>query len=223
MDFLGIGPFEIALVVLIAFIVLGPDRIPGVMRQLGKWTRQLREFTNNITRDYGTDIRQLTGEITALQEELRSIQREIGQVATGFMTTTLPSDLESLDCAAEHAARRAPSRTRPRTRGQRRSTPPPAPGTLPDTGDTRTRYERLTQRKIMPLMGHLRELRNVLIKCAIALAIGAAISFAFTTQILEFLIGAVRRHPGDDRSHRERHHLFSRGAACPARCWPCRS
>jgi sec-independent protein translocase protein TatC len=42
--------------------------------------------------------------------------------------------------------------------------------------------------KIMPLMGHLRDLRNVLIKCAIALAIGAAISFAFTSQILEFLI-----------------------------------
>jgi sec-independent protein translocase protein TatB len=92
MDFLGIGPFEIALVLLIAFIVLGPDRIPGVMRQLGTWVRQLRELTNNITRDYGTDIQQLTGEITALQEEFRSIQRELGQVATGFMTTTLPSD-----------------------------------------------------------------------------------------------------------------------------------
>jgi sec-independent protein translocase protein TatB len=93
MDFLGIGPFEIALVALIAFIVLGPERIPEVMRQLGKWVRQLRELTNNITRDYGTDIQQLTGEITALQEEFRSIQRELGQVATGFMTTTLPSDL----------------------------------------------------------------------------------------------------------------------------------
>ncbi len=42
--------------------------------------------------------------------------------------------------------------------------------------------------KIMPIMGHLRELRNVLLKCAIALAITTAISFAFTTQILQFLI-----------------------------------
>ena len=31
--------------------------------------------------------------------------------------------------------------------------------------------------KIMPIMGHLRELRDVLIKCAIALAITTAISF----------------------------------------------
>ena len=90
MEVFGIGPLEIALVVLIAFIVLGPDRIPGTMRQLGKWTRQLRETVNNITRDYNTEIGELTGEITALQEEIRSIQRDLGSIATGFMTTTLP-------------------------------------------------------------------------------------------------------------------------------------
>ena len=42
--------------------------------------------------------------------------------------------------------------------------------------------------KIMPIMGHLRELRNVLIKCAIVLAITTALCFVFTTQILQFLI-----------------------------------
>jgi sec-independent protein translocase protein TatC len=42
--------------------------------------------------------------------------------------------------------------------------------------------------KNMPLMGHLRELRNVLIKCGIALAVTTSISFLFTTQILQFLI-----------------------------------
>ncbi len=91
MEVFGIGPLEIALVVLIAFIVLGPERIPGTMRQLGKWTRQLRETVNNITRDYNTEIRELTGEITALQDEIRSIQRDLGSIATGFMTTTLPT------------------------------------------------------------------------------------------------------------------------------------
>ena len=90
MEVFGIGPLEIVLVVLIAFIVLGPDRIPGTMRQLGKWTRQMRETINNITRDYNTEIRELTGEITTLQEEIRGIQRDLGSIATGFMTTTLP-------------------------------------------------------------------------------------------------------------------------------------
>jgi sec-independent protein translocase protein TatB len=90
MEVFGIGPLEIALIALIAFIVLGPDRIPGTMRQLGKWVRQIREAANNITRDYNADIREITGEITALQEEIRSIQRDLGSIATGFMTSTLP-------------------------------------------------------------------------------------------------------------------------------------
>ncbi len=42
--------------------------------------------------------------------------------------------------------------------------------------------------KMMPIMEHLRVLRNVLIKCALTLVITSAISLAFTTQILQFLI-----------------------------------
>jgi sec-independent protein translocase protein TatC len=42
--------------------------------------------------------------------------------------------------------------------------------------------------KIMPIMAHLRELRGVLVKCAIVLVITSAISLTFTTQILQFLI-----------------------------------
>ena len=42
--------------------------------------------------------------------------------------------------------------------------------------------------KNMPIMGHLRELRGVLVKCAIVLAITTAISFLFTSQILQFLL-----------------------------------
>ncbi len=101
MEFLGIGPLEIALIALIAFIILGPDRLPGVMRQLGTWIRQLREMAINLTRDYNTDIQQLTGEITALQEEIRSIQRDLGQVAGSFLTpppaaTRMPKPSEML-------------------------------------------------------------------------------------------------------------------------------
>jgi Tat protein translocase TatB subunit len=91
MEVFGIGPLEIALIVLVAFIVLGPDRIPSTMRQLGKWTRQLRETANNITRDYNTEIREITGEITALQDEIRSIQRDLGGIATGLFTMPPPS------------------------------------------------------------------------------------------------------------------------------------
>ena len=92
MEVFGIGPLEIALVVLIAFIVLGPERIPGVMHQLGSWVRQLRETVNNITRDYNADIRQITGELTALQDEIRNIQRDLFDMTTGFMAPFPPEN-----------------------------------------------------------------------------------------------------------------------------------
>ena len=122
MEVFGIGPMEIALVVLIAFIVLGPERIPEVMRQLGKWTRQLREMVNNITRDYNADIREITGEITALQEEIRSIQRDLGSIATDFITPPaararpdrtrrpLPIRLELIDLRRQKRASRSRKR-----------------------------------------------------------------------------------------------------------------
>lgn len=44
----------------------------------------------------------------------------------------------------------------------------------------------------MPLMGHLAELRNRLIKAMIAVAAGSVVAFAFNTEILEFLIEPYR-------------------------------
>jgi Tat protein translocase TatB subunit len=139
MEVFGIGPLEIALVVLIAFIVLGPDRIPEVMRQLGKWTRQMRETVNNITRDYNTDIREITSEITALQDEIRSIQRDLSGIATGFMTTTLPpvsqppgrsNTAAPADPIEPEQSISAPSIAQPPTDDVNRvGTPPAAPAT----------------------------------------------------------------------------------------------
>jgi sec-independent protein translocase protein TatB len=132
MEVFGIGPLEIVLVVLIAFIVLGPDRIPGTMRQLGKWTRQLRETINNISRDYNTEIREITGEITALQDEIRSIQRDLGGIATGFMTMTTSDTPPTRSDTAAPADPIGPERSAAIVQSltddiKRASAPPPTP------------------------------------------------------------------------------------------------
>jgi sec-independent protein translocase protein TatB len=139
MEIFGIGPLEIVLIALVAFVVLGPDRIPGVMRQLGKWARQLRETANNITRDYNTEIREITGEITALQEEIRSIQRDLGGIATGFMTMTpldtppAPSDTAAPvePIGAEHSASIVQSLTDDIKRASALLHNPPTPADTP--------------------------------------------------------------------------------------------
>ena len=146
MEVFGIGPLEIALITLVAFVILGPDRIPGTMRQLGKWVRQLREMASNITRDYNADIREITGEITALQEEIRSIQRDLGGIATGFMATTLPPEgtpavrsktAAPADPIGPERSASSQSIVQSLTDDVKRaSAPPPAPAAETDSGES---------------------------------------------------------------------------------------
>ncbi|GMU78573.1 MAG: hypothetical protein AMXMBFR46_13680 [Acidimicrobiia bacterium] len=46
-----IGPLEIAVVLLIALLVFGPNRLPEMARQVGGALRELRRFQHNIRQD----------------------------------------------------------------------------------------------------------------------------------------------------------------------------
>lgn len=48
MDFLGIGPVEFILVLLVAFIFLGPTGITQVARSIGRFIREVRYITADI-------------------------------------------------------------------------------------------------------------------------------------------------------------------------------
>jgi Sec-independent protein translocase protein TatA len=53
MDFLGIGPGELILILIIALIFLGPGKIVDFARTLGKWVRAIKragaDFTTAVT------------------------------------------------------------------------------------------------------------------------------------------------------------------------------
>jgi sec-independent protein translocase protein TatB len=72
MDFLGIGPLELIVVLIIAFIVVGPERLPELARSLGKTVGDLRALSQGLTSEWQREIDGLsqldTGE--GLQEAL---------------------------------------------------------------------------------------------------------------------------------------------------------
>ena len=43
MGFIGVGPLEIAVILVIALLVLGPQRLPETARALGRGMRELRD------------------------------------------------------------------------------------------------------------------------------------------------------------------------------------
>ena len=48
MSFLGMGTMEILIILLVAFIFLGPERMVDAARVLGKWTGELRRMGSTV-------------------------------------------------------------------------------------------------------------------------------------------------------------------------------
>ena len=73
MDILGIGPLELVLILVIALMVFGPDKLPEIGAKMGKGVRELRQLSREITAGVNT--------ITEPMEELRKPFDEAGQIA----------------------------------------------------------------------------------------------------------------------------------------------
>jgi sec-independent protein translocase protein TatB len=90
----SIGFPEIAVIVVIALLVLGPDRLPGAARQVGQALAQLRNMSAGLKRDFeeavdGTDLRQTFDDIKSTVDELNP--RRVVQDALSPNTFTMAS------------------------------------------------------------------------------------------------------------------------------------
>jgi len=60
MDFMGIGPFELILILILAFLFFGPEKLPGMASKAGRLYRNFRksasEWGKTISEDISTDV-----------------------------------------------------------------------------------------------------------------------------------------------------------------------
>jgi Tat protein translocase TatB subunit len=56
MDFLGIGLWELLLILVVVLIVAGPGRIPGIARTLGKTVRAFKTASSKFTTAITSEI-----------------------------------------------------------------------------------------------------------------------------------------------------------------------
>jgi sec-independent protein translocase protein TatB len=71
----GISLSEVVLIAIIALIVVGPQKLPGMLRTLGQWIRRVREMTTQVRAQTGIDeiLRQegIDGGIAELRNLIR--------------------------------------------------------------------------------------------------------------------------------------------------------
>ena len=82
MDILGIGPLELVLILVIALLVFGPDKLPEIGAKMGKGVRELRQLSREISQGVNT--------ITEPVDELRKPFDDAAQVV-GQVSATRPS------------------------------------------------------------------------------------------------------------------------------------
>jgi len=52
-----IGFWELAIIFVVALMVIGPDKLPGVARSVGTWVGRARRFVNNVKGDVERELR----------------------------------------------------------------------------------------------------------------------------------------------------------------------
>lgn len=97
-----IGFWEMALIGVVALVVIGPERLPGVARSAGKWVGKMRGFVGNVKADIDRELKadELRRVLDAQNakpplEEIREIADELG------------SELKSTSEAAQQALQEA--------------------------------------------------------------------------------------------------------------------
>ncbi len=83
MNILGMGMFEIAIVLLIAILVFGPDSVPKVATQLGNFMRSFRKVTSGLTKDFSKAL-QAEQKTASKTGETSTPTKETGSASLGI-------------------------------------------------------------------------------------------------------------------------------------------
>ncbi len=75
----GIGGLEYLVIGIVALLVVGPERLPGMLRQLGKWVAKARGMANDFRSSFDEMARQ--SELDDLRKEVEALRT--GQGAVG--------------------------------------------------------------------------------------------------------------------------------------------
>lgn len=102
----GVGILELMVIMLLAVIVVGPDRLPAVAADLARWIRQGRAYARVMMKDFNEVVGELQKEAGTNTEDLKEIgslfTRHAGDIGTEIAKVT--RDLEDTgDLAAAKA------------------------------------------------------------------------------------------------------------------------
>ena len=79
----GVGLPEMMIIAVVALVFIGPDKLPGVLRSIGKGLVQLKRATSDVRSTVQDEMNKIEDEIELedVQESAQSFSNELGGVA----------------------------------------------------------------------------------------------------------------------------------------------
>lgn len=107
----GIGGLEYIVIALVALLVLGPERLPLMLRKLGEWVAKARAMASDFRASFDEMARQ--SELDDLRKEVEALRRGQGLVPLGAEADEAFKDINAelakpLDAPAPAPALNAP-------------------------------------------------------------------------------------------------------------------
>lgn len=111
-----IGFSELLLIAVVALVVIGPERLPGVARNAGRFAGRLQRYVNDIKRDFNREIE--FEEIRRLQHEMENTVQSM-QASMRAVESTLQQEVAKHQTTQAMSVETAPALTKPRTQKKR--------------------------------------------------------------------------------------------------------
>ncbi len=81
--FFDISGGELLIIMLVVFLVFGPDKMPEMARKAGRLMNQMKKASNDLTKEFTKETSVLKNEIDAahakVEEQIGSVRREVNR------------------------------------------------------------------------------------------------------------------------------------------------
>lgn len=103
MTFLGIGPGELLMIIILALVVVGPERLPGMARQAGRMLVTIRNWMQSspdaalvlrARQEIEQELAQLRTELLEVQsvrDEVMGVAKQIDEAVSPIKSIRAPS------------------------------------------------------------------------------------------------------------------------------------
>jgi sec-independent protein translocase protein TatB len=102
----GVGPLELIVIMVIAIVVVGPDKLPEFAADLARWIKRARAYGQHLTRDFNDVVGELEKEVGANRDDWKEIASVISREGSGLRnllsetTSEIKTEVESATAEA---------------------------------------------------------------------------------------------------------------------------